>query len=187
MKKQIQLNKQRVEYTLRKSRRSTRMRLAVYADASFVVSAPRFLPQILIDRFIKQKAEWVLSKIAYFKSQPTPIVQIGNRRDYLKHKTDALALAKERVAYFNQFYNFKFNTVNIKNQKTRWGSCSKKGNLNFNYKIIHLPPEHQNYLVVHELCHLAEFNHSKKFWTLVSQQIPNYAKLRYELKHNTLF
>jgi hypothetical protein len=64
----------------------------------------------------------------------------------------------------------------------RWGSCSKKGNLNFNYKIALLPQRHSDYVIVHELCHLREFNHSKKFWDLVEQAVPNHRALRTELK-----
>jgi len=88
----------------------------------------------------------------------------------------------EKIKHFNNFYKFKINKVFIKNQKSRWGSCSSKGNLNFNYKIIYLRPELADYLIVHELCHLGELNHSKKFWALVEKTIPNYVKINKELK-----
>lgn len=91
-------------------------------------------------------------------------------------------LILERIKHFNKFYNFKINRIVVKNQKTRWGSCSKKGNLNFNYKIIYLRPELADYLIVHELCHLGQFNHSKKFWALVEKTVPNYGKMNKELK-----
>ncbi|MDE1924740.1 MAG: M48 family metallopeptidase [Patescibacteria group bacterium] len=70
----------------------------------------------------------------------------------------------------------------IKNLKTRWGSASKNGNLNFHYKILFLPPHLASYLVVHEVCHLKEFNHSKEFWALVASELPDYKKLRKELR-----
>ena len=89
---------------------------------------------------------------------------------------------ENRLSYINKFYNFKINRIVIKNQTTRWGSCSSKGNLNFNYKIIYLKPHLADYLVVHELCHLGELNHSKRFWALVSKTIPNYVKISKELK-----
>ena len=66
--------------------------------------------------------------------------------------------------------------------KTRWGSCSKKGTLNFNYKIALLSPELRDYIIVHELCHLGEFNHSSKFWLLVEKTVPNYKTLRKQIK-----
>jgi len=106
----------------------------------------------------------------------------GNKKEYLKFKFQALALARERIAYFNQMYGFKFYKISIKNQKTRWGSCSKKGNLNFHYKIALLPREIADYIIVHELCHLKEFNHSSNFWNLVAKSMPNYLNLRKQLK-----
>ena len=104
-----------------------------------------------------------------------------------KYSTNKKKLARifvlEKLKHFNEFYKFKINRVFIKNQRTRWGSCSSKGNLNFNYKIIYLKPELANYLLVHELCHLGQLNHSKKFWTLVSQKIPDYAIINKKLKN----
>lgn len=107
----------------------------------------------------------------------------GSKKDYLKYKQQAMALAQERVEFFNKFYGFKVNKVSIKNQKTRWGSCSKKGNLNFNYKIALLTKRLVDYVIAHELCHLKEFNHSQKFWSLVAQTIPDYLETRRELKN----
>ena len=90
------------------------------------------------------------------------------------HKEDAKAFTLSRLEYWNQFYNFKYGTVKIKSQTTRWGSCSSKGNLNINYRIVLLPEHLADYLIVHELCHLEEFNHSQKFWNLVSKTIPDH-------------
>jgi len=79
-----------------------------------------------------------------------------------------------RIEYYNRHYNFTFNRVAIRNQRRCWGSCSSLKNLNFNYKILLLPDHLQDYIVVHELCHLAELNHGQQFWDLVAQQIPDY-------------
>jgi predicted metal-dependent hydrolase len=100
---------------------------------------------------------------------------------YLKYKEEARVLVKARLEYFNTFYNFEYKRIAIKNHKSRWGSCSKKGNLNFNYRIALLPPHLADYIVVHELCHLGEFNHSKKFWALVERTIPDWRMRRAEL------
>ena len=89
---------------------------------------------------------------------------------------------ENRISYFNKIYNFEINRIAIKNTSTRWGSCSSKRNLNFNYKIIYLKPYLADYLIVHELCHLGELNHSKKFWKLVEKVIPDYVKINKELK-----
>ena len=78
---------------------------------------------------------------------------------------------------------FEYNRIAIRNQKTRWGSCSSNKNLNFNYKIVFLPYELAEYLVVHELCHLKHFNHSKDFWGLVEVFCPNYKSHQNILKN----
>jgi predicted metal-dependent hydrolase len=105
-----------------------------------------------------------------------------NRRAYLKYKEEARRLVKERLGVFCGIYNLKYGRVAIRNTKSRWGSCSTKGNLNFNYRIIFLPPHLADYLIVHELCHLKEFNHSVRFWNLVSLALPDFKKLRKDLK-----
>ena len=110
----------------------------------------------------------------------------GNRKEFLKNKELARALARNRLEHFNTFYGFKFNRISIRNSRTRWGSCSKKGNLNFNYKICLLPEKFTDYIIVHELCHLAEFNHSPKFWSLVSATVPDHREIRKELRKNSL-
>lgn len=91
------------------------------------------------------------------------------------YKEEARALVHARLVHWNTFYNHSYKRVAIRNQRSRWGSCSTLGNLNFNYKILFLSPELVDYIIVHELCHLQEFNHSKQFWDLVARALPEYA------------
>ena len=161
------------------------MRLSVYCGGNFVVTRPMGLSENIVEKFIIQKAAWILSKLEYFKQFKGSIFR-DDRENYLKHKNGALEFVNERINYLNKMYNFKFNKINIKNQKTRWGSCSKKGNLNFNYKILLLPKRAADYIIVHELCHLKEFSHSWKFWNLVAKAMPNYLDIRKELKRKGL-
>lgn len=107
-------------------------------------------------------------------------------KNYLENKNKALEIVKERIEYLNAFYNYKWNKISVKNQKTRWGSCSRRGNLNFNYKIALLPQKSSDYIIVHELCHLGEFNHSQKFWDLVAKTVPDYKETRRDLRKNGL-
>lgn len=186
MKKRIVLHEKPVEYTLKVSKRAKRMRLAVYCDGSFVVTAPTAMDASLIEQFIIRKSQWVIDKIEYFKSASVNTLPRSTKRDYAANKDAALSLAKEKIERFNRIYRFKFNQINIKNQKTRWGSCSRKRNLNFNYKIVQLPKKIVDYIVVHELCHLKEFNHSQKFWNLVARAVPDYLDIRKELKQNKI-
>jgi len=95
-------------------------------------------------------------------------------KDYIRHKELARKLVHDRLGFYNRIYGFKVNRVAIRNQKSRWGSCSTKGNLNFNYRIVKLPLELVDFVIVHELCHLEEFNHSRQFWSLVEKSIPDY-------------
>ncbi|MGI5841594.1 MAG: M48 family metallopeptidase, partial [Patescibacteria group bacterium] len=85
------------------------------------------------------------------------------------------------IKHFNKNYGFKFGKITIKAQKTKWGSCSKKGNLNFNFKIMVLPKDIRDYIIVHELCHIKEQNHSNKFWNLVAMTIPDYLSIKKQL------
>lgn len=105
----------------------------------------------------------------------------GKRSLYLKYKEQARELAHRKADEYSKIYNVTYNRIAIRNQKTRWGSCSKSGNLNFSYKIALLPEELSDYIIVHEVCHLEEFNHSKNFWNLVAQTIPNHEELRKKL------
>ena len=105
----------------------------------------------------------------------------ASHQHYLENKETARRLIMERVEYYNQFYKFSYNKIRIKNQKTRWGSCSSKDNLNFNYKIIFLEKKLQDYIIIHELCHLREMNHSENFWKLVAETMPDYREIRKRL------
>jgi len=109
-------------------------------------------------------------------------VSRASTKQYLAHKEAARALVHARLAHFNQQYRFTLKKVFIKNSRSRWGSCSSKGNVNFNYRLLFLPPELQDYIVVHELCHLGHFNHSADFWALVAEAAPAYKTLRAELR-----
>jgi len=182
MKKTIELLSTKIEYDLKFSGRARRMRLVIYGDGDFVVTAPSGRNVDAIERFISGNAQWIIGKIGRFKGVGTSPFKKGGRKDYLSYKKQAGILAGERVRYFNKFYGFDIKRITIRDQKTRWGSCSRKGNLNFNYRIAFLPSRVSDYVIVHELCHLGEFNHFQKFWDLVAKTMPDHVQLRRELK-----
>ena len=97
-------------------------------------------------------------------------------RAAIRSTLSALALKRirERLDHYIPRIGRSPGRVAIRDQKSRWGSCSQKGNLNFNWKLIMAPPQALDYVVIHELCHLYEFNHSPRFWALVSAQMPEY-------------
>ncbi len=106
----------------------------------------------------------------------------GSRSHYEKYREVARSHVHARLLHYNQLYGHEYRRVAIRNTRSRWGSCSKKGNLNFSYKVALLPPELCDYVVVHELCHLAEFNHGPNFWALVARAVPNHPQLRRQLQ-----
>ncbi len=97
-------------------------------------------------------------------------------RSYELHKEAARSLIHARLEYFNQYYHETYNRVAIRDQRRCWGSCSSKGNLNFSYKLLFLPPCLRDYVIVHELCHLRVLNHSTDFWMVVAEVMPDYAE-----------
>lgn len=178
----IELNRQMVPYTLKISKRTRSLRISIHPGGEVVIVSPSFLSFNHVERFIVQKADWILQKVEHLKHLPKKPSAAATRKEYLLHKQVALQLVKERIRFFNAHYQFKFARISVRNQTTRWGSCSKKGNLNFNYKLALLPIYLADYVVVHELCHLKELNHSKNFWKLVAETIPNHRLLRLELR-----
>jgi predicted metal-dependent hydrolase len=112
----------------------------------------------------------------------TSLYRTSSKKLYAANKEAARALVLDRVAHFSLHYQVQPRRIAIKNLKSRWGSCSRKGNLNFSYKLLFLTPELRDYVVVHELCHLKEFNHGPDFWKLVSEKVPNYKECAKRLR-----
>ena len=151
--------------------------------------------------FVQTKREWIDKHVEKYKrvqekikrergvnqasgetgggsSQDANWLNIASKIPEKELKARTLKVVLERLAYFNLSYNFIYKDVRVKKVSTRWGSCSRKGNLNFSHKLGIMRPEEIDYVVVHELCHLAEFNHGPKFWKLVERTIPNYKQIR---------
>lgn len=182
----IKIKNIKIEYKIRKSKRARRLRIAVYCDTSIVVTMPSDFSENKVKRFISDKANWIISKLFFFKRLENSPMADNSKKNYLKLKNTAFEFANKRVEHYNNIYNFRFNKINIKNLRTKWGSCSIKRNLNFNYKIVLMPEKIANYIIVHELCHLKEFNHSVKFWNLVAKLMPDYLEIKEELKNKGL-
>lgn len=104
---------------------------------------------------------------------------------YKAHKELAREIITARIEHWNGFYNLEYKRVAIRNQRRCWGSCSEKGNLNFNYKIIFIPEILMDYVIVHELCHLIHLNHSPAFWAEVARAMPEYKEARAHLRRIT--
>jgi hypothetical protein len=117
-----------------------------------------------------------------FEENKDNIIIPSRPNEYYKLKETAKSFVHERVERYNRLYNFEYNKIAIRNQKTRWGSCSSQKNINYNYRIVKLPKDMADYIIVHEMCHLKELNHSQSFWNLVAFTIPDYKDIRREFR-----
>lgn len=167
---------------IKSSNRSKKIRLVVKNDGHVIVTKPFYVPTIVAERYARNHSDWISNKIEHFKKHPARLLGHLSIKDYKANKERARALVHQKIEKFNRYYGHNVGNVRIGNQKSRWGSCSKSGNLNFNYKLIFLPIELQDYIIVHELCHLVHLNHSRAFWSLVEEQIPDWRKIRNDLK-----
>jgi hypothetical protein len=184
MQEKINLSGKEIDYNLEKSKRAHNLRLTVNLEGNLTVTVPWFYSFWQARRFIKKKSNWILRNIERFKKREgSSLLVRAGKRDYYRLKEEARTFAYNKVGEFNKFYNFDYNKISIRNQRSRWGSCSVNRNLNYNFRIVLLPENLANYIIIHELCHLKEMNHSKRFWKLVEKMVPDYKEMRKKLKN----
>lgn len=166
-----------VPVTVIKSNRKT-LAISIKEDLSVTVRAPRRASKAEIERILKEKEQWIQKHISLMKEKKSRLDEIKENSltdaELKELKAKAKLIIPERVAAFSKIIGVDYGRISIRCQKTRWGSCSSKGNLNFNCLLMLAPPEVVDYVVVHELCHRKEMNHSKAFWSEVEKVIPNY-------------
>ena len=164
-------------YKLRiiKSKRKS-IALQIESSDEVVVRAPRHLGIIEIERFIDKHKLWIDKSLAKMKVMEDAHKDLRRYTDAeVREMAEAAArVIPERVRYYAPIVGVDYGNITIRNQKTRWGSCTAAGNLNFNVALMRAPLEIMDYVVVHELCHRLELNHSKKFWKEVERVMPDY-------------
>jgi hypothetical protein len=181
VKQTILLGGQKVFYIIRTSKRARHLRMVIELDGSIVVTTPNkwFFP--FVEKFLYQKSSWILKHIKRMgKLEGKTVIKLS-KGEFEKNKHEILKRVNERLEFFNKFYNYTYRRVSIRNQSSLWGSCTRQGNLQFNYKLTFVPSRTFDYVVVHELCHLREHNHSERFWALVAKMIPDYKTIRKSL------
>lgn len=185
----IVLGPTEINYVVRQNRRAKRLSLTIYPDSRLAITLPTgWFNLAKIENLLRAKRSFILKKLQELSQvEQRPLLVKNTRANYLKYKEAARSLVADKLRYYNQVYNLPYQQVAIRNQRTRWGSCSQRRNLNFNYRLVFLPTELVDYLVVHELCHLAELNHSPRFWQLVEQTLPDYRARRRALKKYRLY
>lgn len=160
------------------------LRLSVRADGSLVVSLPLRVSRAEAERFIEEQRAWVARARARIgKKERLPNVS-GSLREAEKQLAETRI--RERIAYFNRDQRFLVRRIVVRDQRTRWGSCSRSGTLSFQYRLIRLPLPLLDYVVVHELCHLEHMHHRASFWRAVASLLPDYERLREALKNYQL-
>lgn len=184
------MSRQKVPVTLESAGQSIRirrrrglrtLRIAVASDGRVTVSAAKLVPIFLIKRFVIQQRAWIEAAQERFRlaGRSPRLSGEERRRRFIEYRDQAARLAEERVRWFSEQQGFHPGPITVRDQRTRWGSCSARGALSFNYRIIFLPARLADYIVAHELCHLHELNHGPRFWHLLENVLPD-ARLRQE-------
>lgn len=167
--------------------RSKRKTLAVEIRGDkLIIRAPMRMPQAEIDRFLKEKESWIQTHMAAAEARQKELAKVPHltEAELRALAEKALVVIPERVRYYAPLVGVTYGRITIRNQRTKWGSCTSKGNLNFNCLLMLAPPEVLDSVVVHELCHRKEMNHSDRFYAEVLRVFPAYWKWDGWLKEN---
>ena len=169
--------------------RSSRKTLAVQirADGTAIARAPLRMSKARILDFLYEKASWICMQQERMRTRISVRQQEGIHLDAEQEKrlrAQAKVVLEQRTDYFARQIGVTYGRITVRDQKTRWGSCSQAGNLNFNFRLILAPPEVLDYVVVHELCHRRQMNHSAQFWQEVAQVLPDYRERKAWLTEN---
>lgn len=155
---------------IRSGRRTIAIQVNEYGQV--VVRTPYSVSQEQVEEFLREKAGWIKKcKNEIEKKQEQRVITDETRERGIRM---AKKIIPERVDYYAKIMGVSYGRISIREQKTRWGSCSSKGNLNFNWKLVLMPEDLLDYVVVHELAHRLEMNHSKAFWKIVEDVLPDY-------------
>ena len=164
-----------IDYRLLRSKRRT-IAIHITPRGEVEVRCPLKMPEAAVRSFVESKADWIRSKM------PEACPPLLTQEEWQTLAEGAKTDFAERAAYFAPRVGVDYGHVTIRCQKTRWGSCSSKGNLNFNCLLMLAPEAVRDYVVVHELCHRREMNHSPRFWAEVERVLPGYRVPRQWLK-----
>lgn len=171
-----------LEYQLIRTRRKT-LALYVRQDGRIEVRAPLRTSKTYIDGFVKQKQDWIentRSKLVA-RHSAKKVIELTEQEE-AKYKKQAKAYFQQKCQFFAEQMGLKHGSVKVNGATTRWGSCNRKGDINFTYRLLFAPEELIDYVVVHELAHTKEMNHSADFWAIVAHTMPDYLARRKKLR-----
>ena len=168
-----------MEYTLKRSARRS-IAIQIKSDGNVIVRVNYGTPLSRIEKFVSEKSEWIAKNVAKIQSAcGAPEFTESDIKGFIQKAKEKLP---ERVAYFAKVIGVSYGKITVKKMRTVWGSCSVRGNLNFNCLIAAIPEEIADYVIIHELCHRKQMNHSRAFWNLVAVFCPDYKAKRKWLK-----
>ena len=168
-----------ITYQWIRSRRKT-IAIQIDREGQVIVRTPYGITKRQVEEFLDEKKDWLLQTRQRVEKRKTEQIPISEelRREGIER---AKRIFPERTAYFAKRMGVDYGRITIREQKTRWGSCSSKGNVNFNYKLYYMPQKLMDYVIVHELSHRKYMNHSDLFWNEVEKYCPEYRMYRKEL------
>ena len=177
-----------MKYDLILSRRKS-IAIEITPDAKVLVRAPKQVSEKEIDGFVKEKEAWILKHVEKVQANKDVIKNIPPLTDeeIKALKESAKYYFPERVDFFAKQMGVTYGKITIRFQHSLWGSCSSKGNLNFNCLLMRLAPEIRDYVIVHELSHRRHMDHSGAFWDCVEGVLPDYLERRRILKEDGQF
>ena len=155
---------------IQQSRRAKNMNLSVRPFMGIRVAVPRGVSFKSAEAFVRSKSKWILTHLPKMKAMEQAANQFQDAAS-IDRKT-ARAKLVDRLDKLSRKHDLPFNRVFVKNQKTRWGSCSEKNNINLNINLVRLPEELMDYAIMHELVHTKQMNHSQLFWNLLEKFVP---------------
>ncbi len=172
-------------YSVIRSRRRS-IALEIRPDQTLLVRAPYYATNTQIRGFVESRESWIDKHLARMeeKNEARRLLPALTPDDIRNLGEKACADIPARIRHFAPVVGVTVGRVTIRNQRTRWGSCSAKGNLNFNCLLMLCPENVRDYVVVHELCHRLEMNHSPRFWADVEAVLPDYREPKRWLREN---
>lgn len=178
----LKIEELKIPIELNRAKRKT-LAVTITPEGSLLIKAPERMTEKEIKRFLEQRRFWIYKQTKHMLAASADRIY-RSEEEIKRLREQARIVLTEKTEYYKSIIGVEYRRLRIGDQKTRWGSCSSKATISYNWRLVLMPEKIMDYVVVHELCHLLEMNHSKVFWNHVSDVIPDYKVRRKWLKEN---